>query len=64
MPLPLFSLCWCEMTVLATGSVRRNFRVTLPSEVRDYLDLEEGEELIFFTIGDQKGRVCFRKARS
>jgi len=51
------------MAVLATGSVGRNFRVTLPREVRDYLDLEEGEELIFYTIGDQKGRVCFRKTR-
>jgi len=52
------------MAVLATGSVGRNFRVTLPREVRDYLELKEGEELVFYTLGDQKGRVCFRKARS
>jgi AbrB family looped-hinge helix DNA binding protein len=51
------------MVVLATGNVGRNFRVTLPKEVREYLDLEEGAELVFFTIGSKKGRVCFRKTR-
>jgi AbrB family looped-hinge helix DNA binding protein len=51
------------MAILATGKVGRDFRITLPSEVRDYLDLEEGEELIFFTFGSQKGRICLRKAR-
>jgi AbrB family looped-hinge helix DNA binding protein len=50
------------MVVLATGKVGRNFRVTLPAEVREYMKLEEGEDLVFFTSGDQKGRVCFRKA--
>lgn len=52
------------MTILATGKVGRDFRVTLPREVRTFLQLEEGEELIFFTIGERKGRVCLRKSRS
>ena len=47
---------------MATGRVGRDFRVTLPREVREFLELEEGEELVFFTIGERKGRVCFRKA--
>ena len=51
------------MAILATGKVGRDFRITLPSDVRDFLDLEEGEDLIFYTIGSQKGRVCLRKAR-
>lgn len=49
---------------MAKGRVGRDFRVTLPREVREFLKLEEGEELIFFTIEGRKGRVCFRKARS
>ncbi|MCW3992401.1 MAG: AbrB/MazE/SpoVT family DNA-binding domain-containing protein [Candidatus Bathyarchaeota archaeon] len=50
------------MAVLATGRVGRDFRTTIPTEVREFLGLKEGEELIFYTIEGQKGRVCFRKA--
>jgi len=50
------------MAILATGKVGRDFRITLPSEVRDFLDLEEGENLVFYTVGSRKGRVCLRKA--
>jgi len=52
------------MGVLATGKIGRDFRITLPSEVRKFLLLEEGEELVFFTVEGKKGRVCFRKTRS
>lgn len=48
---------------MATGRVGRDFRITLPREVREFLELDEGEELVFFTIGERKGRVCFRKSR-
>jgi len=36
--------------------------VTIPAEVREFLGIEEGEELVFYTIEGRKGRVCFRKA--
>lgn len=50
------------MAILATGRVGADFRLTLPKEVRENLELEEGDELVFFTVRGQKGRVCFRKA--
>lgn len=50
------------MAVLATGRVGRDFRVTVPREVREFLSLEEGEELVFYTVEGRMGRVCFRKA--
>ena len=49
------------MTVIATGKIGKDYRVTLPTNVRDSLDLKEGDELIFYTVEDKKGRVCFRK---
>lgn len=51
------------MAVLAKAKVGRDFRVTVPQEVREHLQLNEGEELVFFTIEDQRGRVCFRVSR-
>jgi len=50
------------MAILATGRVGRHFRLTVPREVREFLELVEGQELVFYTVSDQKGRVCFRKA--
>lgn len=50
------------MVVLATAKVGKDFRVTLPKEVRELLELEEGGELVFFTVEDFKKRVCFRKS--
>jgi len=50
------------MAVLGTTKVSKDFRVTIPKEVRDLLELKEGVEIVFFTVEGSKGRVCFRKA--
>lgn len=52
----------CKMTILATARVQKGYRVVIPKEVRDFLDLEEGEVIIFFEIIGKKGQVCFRKS--
>ncbi len=49
------------MTVLAEAMISRNFRVTIPKEVREHLKLAEGNKLIFFTVAELKERVCFRR---
>ncbi len=51
------------MPVLVTAKVGRDFRVTLPKEIRELLKLEEGDELIFYTMERRSGikRVCIRK---
>jgi len=49
------------MTILAKAKVGSEFRVTFPKEIREFLDLNEGDELVFYTIKDKKGRVWFRK---
>lgn len=49
------------MAVLATARVGRDFRVTIPKEVRELLELSEGEEIVFFARRGTKGRACFRK---
>jgi len=51
------------MTVLATTKIGQNFRVTLPQEVRDLLSLSEDDEIVFFSVEGEEGRVCFRKQR-
>ncbi|RJS75486.1 AbrB/MazE/SpoVT family DNA-binding domain-containing protein [Candidatus Bathyarchaeota archaeon] len=50
------------MAILATAKISRDFRVTIPKEVRDMLELDAGDELVFFTVAGSKGRVCFRKS--
>ena len=50
-----------ELAILAVARVGRDFRVTLPREVRDHLELKEGDELVWFTTEGFTGRVCFRK---
>lgn len=50
------------MTVLAIGKVGRDFRLTIPKEVRGLLELEEGDELVFFKAEGWKRRVCLRKS--
>jgi len=52
------------MAVLATAKMRKNYRMTLPKEVREILEVDVGDELVFFTMTGTKGRVCFRKSRS
>ena len=47
---------------MATTKVGRDFRVTVPREVRELLELSEGDELVFFTLRGTKGRICFRKS--
>lgn len=50
------------MAVLAIAKVGRDFRVTLPKEVRKLLELKEGDELVFFTTEGWIRRVCLRKS--
>jgi len=50
------------MAVLAIVKVGRDFRVTIPKEVRELLELEEGNELVFFKTEGWKRRVCLRKS--
>ena len=50
-----------RMVVLASVKVGRNYRITLPKEVRDHLNLDENSEILFFTISGEKGRICCRK---
>jgi len=49
------------MTVLANVKIGRDFRITIPKEVREVLELKQGDEILFFTMERWKGRVCFRK---
>ena len=49
------------LAILAVAKVGRDFRVTLPKEVRERLELKEGDELVLFTTEGFTGRVCFRK---
>ncbi len=49
------------MTILAAAKVSAGFRVTIPKEAREFLDMEEGDEIVFFTVEGMRGRVCFRK---
>ena len=49
------------MAVLATAKASTDFRVTIPKEARDFLKLEQGDEIVFFTVDGMQGRVCFRK---
>ena len=53
-----------KMTILATAKISKGFRVTIPKEARKFLELEEGEEIVFFKVEGMLGRVCFRKASS
>lgn len=50
-----------EMAVLATAKVSTGFRVTIPKEVRDFMGVEEGDEVVFFKVEGKRGRVYFRK---
>ena len=52
-----------KMTILATAKIGQNFRVTLPQEVRDVLSLSEDDEIVFYSVEGEEGRVCFRKQR-
>ena len=51
------------MVVIAEATISRNFRVTIPKEVREHLKITEGNKLIFFTVPDRKERVCFRRGK-
>jgi AbrB family looped-hinge helix DNA binding protein len=50
------------LAVLAIVKVGRDFRVTIPKEVRELLELEEGDELLFFKTKGWIKRVCLRKS--
>ena len=47
--------------MIARAKIGKDFRLTLPKEVREYLKLEGGEEIIFYTIEGLEGRVCIRR---
>lgn len=49
------------LAVLAVGKVGQGFRVTIPKEVRELLELEEGDELLFFRTKGWIKHVCIRK---
>ena len=49
------------MTVLASTKIGQNFRVTLPQEVRALLRLSVDDELVFYSVEGEEGRVSFRK---
>jgi len=52
------------MTILATAKISKGFRVTIPKEAREFLELEKGDEIVFFRVEGMLGRICFRKAKS
>ncbi len=49
------------MVILASAKVDKKFRITIPKEIRQHLNLEPDSELIFFSVAEWKERVCFRK---
>ncbi|MBA7496274.1 hypothetical protein ES702_06873 [subsurface metagenome] len=49
------------MVILASAKVDKKFRITIPKEIRQLLNLTANSELIFFTVAEWKERVCFRK---
>ena len=38
------------------------FRVTIPKEVRELLELKQGDDVVIFTVEGRKGRICFGKS--
>lgn len=50
-----------NMTVLASTKIGQGFRVTLPQEVRDLLSLSEDDEIVFYSVEGEEGRVYLRK---
>lgn len=48
------------MAILASVKIGKNNRITIPKEVRDILKMNEGSEVIFFTIDGWKHRVGMR----
>jgi AbrB family looped-hinge helix DNA binding protein len=51
------------MAIIETARISRGFRVTIPKEVRDIMKLKEGDEIVFFTVKNMAGRVCFRRIK-
>ena len=50
------------LAVLAIVKVGQGFRVTIPREVRKLLELEEGDELLFYKTKGWIKRICLRKS--
>jgi AbrB family looped-hinge helix DNA binding protein len=50
------------LAVLAICKVGQSFRVTIPKEVRELLELEEGDELLFFKTRGWVKHICIRKS--
>jgi len=50
------------LAVLAVCKVRQGFRVTIPKEVRELLELEEDDELLFFKTRGWVKHICIRKS--
>lgn len=50
------------MTIITTTKISKDFRITIPKEIRKKLELNEGDEIVFFTLEGKIKRMCFRKA--
>jgi len=50
------------MAILAKAKIGRDYRLTLPQEVRGFMELSEGDEIVFYSVAGQRGRVCFRRS--
>jgi AbrB family looped-hinge helix DNA binding protein len=50
------------MGALAVAKIGTDFRVTIPKEIRELLELDEGDELLFFQTEGWIERVCLRKS--
>ncbi len=49
------------MAVLAVAKVGRGFRVTISKDVRELLELEEGDGLLFFKTEGWMKRICLKE---
>lgn len=52
------------MAVLAVAKVGTDFRVTIPKEVRELLELKKGDELAFYKTEGWINRICLRKSHT
>jgi AbrB family looped-hinge helix DNA binding protein len=58
---PVYLIELIYMVILASAKVDKKFRITIPKEIRQLLNLTPDSELIFFSVAEWKERVCFRK---
>jgi hypothetical protein len=51
-----------DKPIIATTKIYRDYRIRISKEVHNKLELNEGDEIVFFTLEGRIRRVCFRKA--